>query len=212
MTDVLALADAVEWDGVTALVAGPCSPALREALTARGVADLRELPVEAGALAAAHGAELDAVVVTARLSALPSKGVHALLASCRECLREKGSLLLATPTFFAPYPGAEPRPATPYAHLAFPSRHIDTVMRARTGAPSGPLNPMGAASYLMLFHRLGYEIVQVELEPGEVPARFADKLVHYEPSEVAVQGLSAVLRRVTDEPAMSVLRGSLKAR
>jgi hypothetical protein len=135
--------------------------------------------------------------------------VHALLAGCRECLREEGALLLTTTTFFAAYPGAQPCPSTAHAHLAFPRRHINTMLRKRTGSPSGPLNPMCAASYLMLFHRLGYKIAQLELDRAEDQPRFADTLAYYEPSEVTVQGLAAVLRRAPDEPAMSELRRML---
>jgi 2-polyprenyl-3-methyl-5-hydroxy-6-metoxy-1,4-benzoquinol methylase len=98
----------------------------------------------------------------------------------------------------------------PHPHLLFPRHIIDDFLQETSGSSSRYTSPMSSSSYLMLFHRVGFEIIDVvKLSSGikdkDINAMFQDKLWFYSKDELNSGGIIVHLKKPIIERDISEL-------
>ena len=98
----------------------------------------------------------------------------------------------------------------PIPHLLFPRHIIDDFLQETSGSSSRYTSPMSSSSYLMLFHRVGFEIIDVVKLSGGIKdkdtyAMFQDKLWFYSKDELNSGGIIVHLKKPIIERDISEL-------
>lgn len=142
----------------------------------------------------------DVVISSGTLMLVAPTELHDLLAWALDHLRPGGDCLIDTRTFLSPIGGdLQETVAAPLPHLLFSRRVVSEHLERRGKPPARYTNPLCAATYLMLFHRVGFEFVGADrlINEAREPAyeEFADKLAPYDPAELRTARLQAHLRR-----------------
>jgi len=126
-------------------------------------------------------------------------------------LHPGGSAVFRTRTFFS-HMGGDLHNDTkvPLPHLLFPRHIIDDFLQEASGFPSGYMSPMSSASYLMLFHRVGFEIIDVVkfssgVKDKDVYSMFQDKLWFYNKDELNTGEIIVHLKKPIVERDISEL-------
>lgn len=142
----------------------------------------------------------DVIWSSGTLMLIPPTGAHEILRWFFDHLNVGGSCLLNVRTFLSQYGGdLQSYLRTPLPHLLFDKRSLDRYLVAVGKPRSRYMNPSCAATWLMQFRRVGFEIVHAERSPNQIDEsvyeRHADKLSTYEPSELRTSILNVRLRK-----------------
>lgn len=156
--------------------------------------------------------ELDVAVSSGTLFLLTPSELDHLLGWFYERLRPGGVCLFNLRTNLS-YAGDDVHDhiTAPFPHLLFSRRVLNHNFEARGKEPVRYMSPACTATYLMQFHRAGFELVQVRRYPNpfeeSVYEEHADKLGFYEPGEMRTSQFDAFLRK----PASRVLPSHVSA-
>lgn len=145
-------------------------------------------------------ARFDVIVSTGTLMLLTPTRQLETLHWMRDHLEPGGHCVIATRTYLSHY-GADQQQhlSSPLPHLVFGAPAIDALLARRGAAPLRYMNPSCAATYLMLFRRAGFDIVDVRrtsniaLEAAR--ERFPERLVFFNDQELETSELHVHLRR-----------------
>lgn len=117
------------------------------------LADIDALPAES----------VDLMLCTSVLQYMAPEQLEANLERAYELVRPGGELLLRT-RCFPSYVGADlhPHVELPYPHLFYPERDLERFLRERRGVERTPyLNWLTSSTYLALFMRAGFEVIEI---------------------------------------------------
>lgn len=143
----------------------------------------------------------DVIWSSGTLMLIPPSGVHSILRWFYEHLNPGGSCLLNVRTFLSQYGGdLQSLVKTPLPHLLFDKRTIDRYLASVGLGASRYMNPSCAATWLMQFKRIGFEIVHAERSANQLDEsiyeQHIDKLSIYEPHELRTSILNVRLQKV----------------
>lgn len=142
----------------------------------------------------------------------PTK-LHDILLWMYDHLVPGGECIFRTRTFFS-YCGGDLHNElrSPVPHLLYPRRIIDAYLAEKGRPASREMNPMCAASYLMLYRRCGFELLDAHRVKNpldeSVYAAHADKLSIFDPQELRTTEVMAHLRRPAAAPDLRELEGT----
>jgi cyclopropane fatty-acyl-phospholipid synthase-like methyltransferase len=193
--------------GLVVLWVGAACTALVRLLEERyGIAALHELPfppADDGAapeLGSLGETRFDLVVSVGALGRIAPTALDLLLESLYERVRAGGYVLLSAASFLSRRgAGVETPLTTPLAHILFPRRIIEQHLAGRGMPQARYASPLCGASYVTLFRRAGFELLDARRVGDELDAavyeRFADKLDVYDRRELREPVLTALLQR-----------------
>lgn len=122
-------------------------------------------------------------------------------------LKPGGHALLRTRTFLSAIGGdIHHNLKSSATHLLYPRSAYDTFF-TRHGLPlSRPINPSCGATYLMLYQRCGFDILQVRRHSNPIPEHlfeaYRDRLDLYDPTELATSDITALLQKPAERRSM----------
>jgi hypothetical protein len=136
---------------------------------------------------------------TSTLQYMTPEQVEENLTRAYQLLKPGGEMILRTRVFTS-YIGADLHRtiSKPYAHLLYGEQQIARVVREQTGRDPRYLNWMTASTYTVLFHRAGFETLDLQRRPNtaarDVLAEVA-KAMPIPPKELECAELEARLMR-----------------
>lgn len=158
------------------------------------VGDIREIP-------ALTGRQYDVMLTSGTFMLLTPSDLQSVLRWMFAHLRPGGHAVFRTRTFTS-WVGADLHETvhqTPLPHLLFSKRTIDDFLRERNLETSRYMSPLTAASYLMLYKRVGFDILDARRSTNkftpEQLAPYSDKLAAFDPLELKTADLFAHLRK-----------------
>jgi trans-aconitate methyltransferase len=164
------------------------------------VADLSLHAGEIDAVPALQDERFDVILTSGTLMLLRPTRQYEVLRWMREHLTPGGSLLVATRTYLS-HAGADQHAVlrSPLPHLVFGEPAINDLLGRRGTKPLRYMNPSCGATYLTLFRRVGFELVDVRrtdntaLEAAR--AAYPGRLDHFDDLELGTSEIHAHLRR-----------------
>lgn len=145
-------------------------------------------------------ASLDVILCTSVLQYMPPDMLESTLDKLFTLLKPGGEFLLRTRCFTS-YIGADLHTqfSLPYIHLLYPGRETSAAYREQAGRMPRYLNNLTASSYVALFQRCGFEIMdltrRMNTRDPDIMKKVAEKWPWISPEELNVTDVEARLLR-----------------
>jgi len=154
---------------------------------------------------------VDLILCSSVLQYMTPEQIEANLERAYDLLRPGGEMILRTRVFTS-YIGADLHHdiALPYAHLLYAERDLQRFLGERCGGKAAPyLNWLTASSYLAIFTRVGFEVLDVQRRPNRHATDVLERVIAAYPwisrAELTCAELEAHLLRPLEPEDLSAL-------